>query len=167
MNVRSLLLSAVLVLGPVACSTPSSPSTQPSSDVSGAAAPADLKRTDVDAPAGAANEPGTAAPTPSPGDATMTTSTVYIVKDNGKRCFAPPCDHYDLFSADAPDKKLQSFHELDLSAITGGDSEKMGELLQRTSKGGPGLKVEGSLDKRLKAGPAGDAVVLRASRVVG
>ncbi|NOK39639.1 hypothetical protein HMI49_41395 [Corallococcus exercitus] len=97
----------------------------------------------------------------------MTTSTVYIVKDNGKRCFAPPCDHYDLFSADAPDKKLQSVHEIDLSAITGGDDAKMGELLQRASKGGPGLKVEGSLDKRLKAGPAGDAIVLRATRVVG
>ncbi|RKG78661.1 hypothetical protein D7W79_12290 [Corallococcus exercitus] len=167
MNARSLILSAVLVLGPVACSTPSSPPAQPSGDMSGAAAPADLKRTDVDAPPGAANEPGTAAPTPSPGDATMTTSTVYIVKDNGKRCFAPPCDHYDLFSADAPDKKLQSVHEIDLSAITGGDDAKMGELLQRASKGGPGLKVEGSLDKRLKAGPAGDAIVLRATRVVG
>ena len=168
MNARSLILSAVLVLGPVACSTPSSPTAQPSGgDVSGAAAPADLKRTEGEAPSGAANEPGTAAPTPSPGDATMTTSTVYIIKDNGKRCFAPPCDHYDLFAADAPDKKLQSIHEIDLSSITGGDSEKMGELLQRASKGGPGLKVEGSLDKRLKAGPAGDAIVLRATRVVG
>ncbi|RKH24578.1 hypothetical protein D7V77_20250 [Corallococcus sp. CA041A] len=167
MNARSLLLSAVLVLGPVACSTPSSPTAQPSSDVSGAEAPADLKRTDMDAPAGAANEPGTAAPTPSPGDATMTTSTVYIVKDNGKRCFAPPCDHYDLFSADAPDKKLQSLHEIDLTAVTGGDDAKLGELMQRASKGGPGLKVEGSLDKRLKAGPGGDAIVLRATRIVG
>ncbi|NOK36063.1 hypothetical protein HMI49_22940, partial [Corallococcus exercitus] len=62
MNARSLILSAVLVLGPVACSTPSSPPAQPSGDMSGAAAPADLKRTDVDAPPGAANEPGTAAP---------------------------------------------------------------------------------------------------------
>ncbi|QAT88947.1 putative lipoprotein [Corallococcus coralloides] len=167
MNARSLILSAVLVLGPVACSTPSSPTAQPSSDVSGAAAPADLKRNDVNAPAGAAGEPGTAAPTPSPGDATMTTSTVYIVKDNGKRCFAPPCDHYDLFSADAPDKKLQTLHEIDLSAVTGGDDAKLGELMQRASKGGPGLKVEGSLDKRLKAGPAGDAIVLRATRIVG
>ncbi|GMU07586.1 hypothetical protein [Corallococcus caeni] len=167
MNARSLILSAVLLLGPVACSTPSSPPAQPSGDVSGAAAPTDLKRTEVDAPSGAANEPGTAAPTPSPGDATMTTSTVYIVKDNGKRCFAPPCDHYDLFSADAPDKKLQSLHEIDLSAVTGGDDAKMGELLQRAAKGGPGLKLEGSLDKRLKAGPAGDAIVLRATRVVG
>ncbi|NOK18214.1 hypothetical protein [Corallococcus carmarthensis] len=168
MNARSLLLSAVLLLGPVACSTPSSPTAQPSGgDAPGAAAPADLKRTEVQTPEGIANEPGTAAPTPSPGDATMTTSTVYIIKDNGKRCFAPPCDHYDLFSADAPDKKLQSFHEIDLSAVTGGDSEKMGELMQRASKGGPGLKVEGSLDKRLKAGPAGDAIVLRATRVVG
>ncbi|RKH41959.1 hypothetical protein D7X96_34715 [Corallococcus interemptor] len=168
MNARSLILSAVLVLGPVACSTPSSPSAQPSGgDVSGAAAPADLKRTEVEAPSGAANEPGTAAPTPSPGDATMTTSTVYIIKDNGKRCFAPPCDHYDLFAADAPDKKLQTLHEIDLTAVTGGDSEKTGELLQRASKGGPGLKVEGTLDKRLKAGPAGDAIVLRATRIVG
>ncbi|MFP2902760.1 hypothetical protein, partial [Corallococcus sp. 4LFB] len=156
MNARSLILSAVLVLGPVACSTPSSPSAQPSGDVSGAAAPTDLKRTVVDAPAGDTNEPGTAAaPTPPPGDATMTNSTVYIVKDNGKRCFAPPCDHYDLFSADAPDKKLQSVHEIDLSAVTSGDDAKTGELLQRAAKGGPGLKVEGSLDKRAKAGPAG------------
>ncbi|MBZ4333984.1 hypothetical protein NR800_26475 [Corallococcus interemptor] len=167
MNARSLILSAVLVLGPVACSTPSSPTAQPSGDVSGAEAPTELKRTGADAPSGAANEPGTAAPSPSPGDATMSPSTVYIIKDNGKRCFAPPCDHYDLFSADAPDKKLQSIHEIDLTAITGGDDAKLGELMQRASKGGPGLKVEGSLDKRLKAGPAGDAIVLRATRIVG
>lgn len=166
MNARSLLLSAVLVLGPVACSKPPSPTAQPSSDESGAAAPADLKRTEVDPPAGAANEPGTAAPTPSPGDATMTANTVYIVKDNGKRCFAPPCDHYDLFSADAPDKKIQSFHEIDLSAVTGGDDAKTGELMQRAFAPG-GLKLEGSLDKKLKAGPGGDATVLRATRVVG
>jgi hypothetical protein len=166
MNARSLLLSAVLVFGPVACSKPPSPTAQPSSDESGSAAPADVKPTPVDAPSGAAGEPGTAAPTPSPGDATMTTSTVYIVKDNGKRCFAPPCDHYDLFSADAPDKKLQTFHEIDFSAIAGGDDAKLGELMQKANSPG-GIKLEGSLDKRLKAGPGGDATVLRATRVVG
>ncbi|RKH41587.1 hypothetical protein D7V93_38555, partial [Corallococcus llansteffanensis] len=65
MNVRSLLLSAVLVLGPVACSKPPSPTSQPSSDESGAAAPADLKRTDGTSPTATptGNEPGTAAPT--------------------------------------------------------------------------------------------------------
>ncbi|ATB34179.1 DUF6748 domain-containing protein [Melittangium boletus] len=94
-----------------------------------------------------------------------TPSTVYIVKDNGKRCFAPPCDHYDLFRADQPDVKLQSIHELDLSAIAGDDTTR-GELAQRAFSA-DGLKLEGTLAQRLKAGPGGDAVVLRATRVVG
>lgn len=165
MNARSLLLSAVLVLGPVACSTPSSPTAQPSSDVSGAEAPADLKRTDVDAPAGAANEPGTAAPTPSPRDATMTTSTVYIVKDNGKRCFAPPCDHYDVFLADKPAEKLKSIHEVDLSAVTGGDDAKQGELMKKAFTPG-GLKLEGSLGEGPNAVRGIKLDVLRATRVI-
>lgn len=95
-----------------------------------------------------------------------TQATVYIVKDNGKRCLAPPCDHYDLFRADKPDVKLQSIHELDLSAITGGDTAKQDELMQRAFSVS-GLKVEGALAQRLQAGPAGDATVLRASRVLG
>lgn len=92
-------------------------------------------------------------------------SPVYIVKDNGKRCFAPPCDHYDLFHADRPDEKLQSIHEIDLSAITE-DATKQGELKERAYTP-EGLKLVGSLDTRLKAGPAGDAIVLRATRVLG
>ncbi|RYZ34183.1 MAG: hypothetical protein EOO71_39810 [Myxococcaceae bacterium] len=145
MNVRSLLLSAVLVLGPVACSKPPSPTSQPSSDESGAAAPADLKRTEVTPPTGAVpegNEPGTATPTPTPGDAIM--SATYIVKDNGKRCFAPPCDHYDVFLADKPDEKVKSIHEVDLSAVTGGDDAKREALMKRAFTPA-GLKLEGSL----------------------
>lgn len=92
-------------------------------------------------------------------------TTVYIIKDNGKRCFAPPCDHYDLFRADHPEVKVQSIHELDLSAVAGDDA-KRDEWVQRTFSA-QGLKVEGALDKRLQAGPGGDATVLRASRVVG
>ena len=95
-----------------------------------------------------------------------TQATVYIIKDNGKRCFAPPCDHYDLFDANKPDVKLQSFHEVDLSAVTGGDDTRQGELMQKAFSPG-GLKLEGTLDKRLKAGPGGDAIVLRATRVIG
>ena len=92
-------------------------------------------------------------------------ATVYIVKDNGKRCFAAPCDHYDLFRADQPDVKLQSIHELDLTAITSDDT-KRGDLVER-AYAPEGLKLEGSLAQRLKAGPAGDATVLRATRVIG
>jgi hypothetical protein len=159
MNARSLLLTAVLVLGPVACSKPPSPPSQPSADESGAA-PAP-KTTEVAPPAGAANEPGTAAPTP--GDATV--STTYIVKDNGKRCFAPPCDHYDLFRADKPDEKVQSIHELDLSAITGGDSAKQEELMKRAFAPG-GLKLEGSVDTKAKAIRNTDVIVLKATRAI-
>ncbi|WP_434379731.1 hypothetical protein [Melittangium boletus] len=92
-------------------------------------------------------------------------SPAYIVKDNGKRCFAPPCDHYDLFHADRPDEKLQSIHELDLSAVSD-DPTKLGELQERAFSA-EGLKLVGTLDTRLKAGPAGDAIVLRATRVLG
>ena len=90
---------------------------------------------------------------------------VYIVKDNGKRCFAPPCDHYDLLRADQPDTVLQSIHELNLDAVTGGDAEKQAEMVRRTFSA-QGLKLEGALEQRLKAGPGGDATVLRASRVI-
>ncbi|MBE4750445.1 hypothetical protein G4177_19950 [Corallococcus sp. ZKHCc1 1396] len=165
MNVRSLLLSAVLVFGSVACSKPPSSTTPSSGDESGAAASADLKPTDgTPTPASpTGNEPGTAAPTPTPGDATM--SATYIVKDNGKRCFAPPCDHYDVFLADKPDEKLKSIHEVDLSAVTGGDDAKQGELMKRAFTPA-GLKLEGSLTEGPNAVRNIKLDTLRATRVI-
>ncbi len=93
-------------------------------------------------------------------------ASVYIVKDNGKRCVAPPCDHYDLFLADQPDNKVQSIHEVDLNSVVGDDDAKRGELIKRTFSP-QGLKLEGTLGQRLMAGPRGDATVLHASRIVG
>ena len=56
-------------------------------------------------------------------------------------------------------------HEIDLSAISGGSDERMQSLMQQTEMG-EGLKVEATLETQKNAGPAGDATVLRATRLV-
>ncbi|RKG95671.1 hypothetical protein D7X74_41900, partial [Corallococcus sp. CA047B] len=100
---------------------------------------------------------------PTPGDATM--SATYIIKDNGKRCFAPPCDHYDVFLADKPGEKIKSIHEVDLSAVTGGDDAKQGELMKRAFTPA-GLKLEGSLTEGPNAVRNIKLDTLRATRVI-
>ncbi|NVJ09490.1 hypothetical protein HUW63_30220, partial [Myxococcus sp. AM001] len=91
-------------------------------------------------------------------------STVYIVKDSGVRCFAPPCPTYNAFPVDAPDAEPIPVHELELSAVTKGSDAQMEALIRKTLDG-TGLKVQGTLETRPNAGPAGAATVLRASKV--
>ncbi|NOJ87559.1 hypothetical protein HNV26_18300, partial [Myxococcus xanthus] len=96
---------------------------------------------------------------PKPGE-----SAVYIVKDSGVRCFAPPCPTYNAFPVDKPDAEPIPVHELELSAVTKGSDEQTEALIRKTLDG-TGLKIQGTLETRPNAGPAGAATVLRASKV--
>ncbi|WP_426756329.1 DUF6748 domain-containing protein [Myxococcus sp. Y35] len=113
------------------------------------------------------SENGTPAMTPPPTNDSQPKqgeSAVYIVKDSGVRCIAPPCPSYNAFPVDKPDAEPIPVHELELSAVTDGSDEKTESLIRKTLDG-TGLKVQGTLETRPNAGPAGAATVLRASKV--
>ncbi len=162
MNSRPLLLAALILGLASGCSKPPGASSAPplasengtpSSEPAGNAAPRDSEN----------GTPTMNAPTngsqPKQGE-----STTYIVKDSGVRCFAPPCPTYNAFPADTPDAEPIPVHELELSAVTEGSDEKTESLIRKTLDG-TGLKVQGTLETRPNAGPAGAATVLRASKV--
>jgi hypothetical protein len=165
MNVRPLLLAALALGFAAGCTTPSSspntPPSEPGTPSTEAAQPAAEA-----APKG--NEPGTeAAPTPPPparGEVKQGESAVYLVKNSGIRCIAPPCPTYNAYRADKPEAEPIPVHELDLSALSGGSDERANELELQTFK--EGLRVEATLETRQNAGPAGAATVLRASRMI-
>ncbi|MBU8899994.1 hypothetical protein DRW03_19935 [Corallococcus sp. H22C18031201] len=168
MTVRTMLLSAVLALGLAAgCSKPPSPSAHPSSEPGAEAVPTEAKQPDTKQPdtAPAPSEPGTA---PSAGGPEMKKGepVVYIIKNSGVRCITTPCPYYNAFRADDPSADPIPVHELDLTAVTGGQQERQDSLVNQTTAK-DGLRVEATLDKREHAGPAGTATVLRASKLVG
>ncbi|WP_163781155.1 DUF6748 domain-containing protein [Myxococcus vastator] len=152
MNNRSLVLAA-LVLGFVSgCSKPPAATSSPAASEK--------------APPSSENGTPAMSPPPSNNDSQpqQGESTVYIVKDSGVRCFAPPCPTYNAFPVDAPDAEPIPVHELELSAVTKGSDAQMEALIRKTLDG-TGLKVQGTLETRPNAGPAGAATVLRASKV--
>lgn len=151
MNRRSLVLAA-LVLGFVSgCSKP--PAATSSPPASASATPSSENGTPT------MNSPSNNDSQPKQGE-----SAVYIVKDSGVRCFAPPCPTYNAFPVDKPDAEPIPVHELELSAVTKGSDEQTEALIRKTVDG-TGLKVQGTLETRPNAGPAGAATVLRASKV--
>ncbi|AGC41598.1 putative lipoprotein [Myxococcus stipitatus DSM 14675] len=164
MNVRPLLLAALALGFAAGCSKPSSTPPTPSNEP-GTPSAGDSKQPSTP-PAPSGDQSGTPVP-PSPqgntNEVKMGESTVYIVKDSGIRCIAPPCPSYNAFLADKPDMDAIPIHELDLSAVSGGSEQQLESLMQRTVAGG--LKIQGVLETRPKAGPAGDATVLRATKV--
>ncbi|NTX05633.1 hypothetical protein HUA74_41625 [Myxococcus sp. CA051A] len=166
MNVRPLLLAALALGFAAGCSKPSASSSTPSNEP-GTPSGDSRQPSAETAAAPSGDQSGTpVAPPPTPGnggEAKAGESAVYIVKDSGVRCFAPPCPTYNAVLADKPDMDAIPIHELDLSAVTGGNEQQMESLMQRTTAGG--LKLRGSLETRPKAGPAGDATVLRASKL--
>ncbi|NMO23529.1 DUF6748 domain-containing protein, partial [Pyxidicoccus fallax] len=91
-------------------------------------------------------------------------SAVYIVKDSGIRCIAPPCPSYTAARVDKPGADALLIHELDLSAVSGGSDERTNSLTMQTTQP-EGLKVEATLDTRPNAGPAGAATVLRVNKL--
>jgi hypothetical protein len=164
MNVRPLLLAALALGFASGCSKPPSSSAPPPSEPGTAAAP---ETRPSEAPP--TNEPGTAAPTgnaPPNGEAEAKPgeSAVYIVRNSGIRCIAPPCPTYTAARVDKPGTDALMIHELDLTAVAGGSDERMQSLTQQTELG-EGLKVEATLDTQANAGPAGAATILRVKKL--
>ncbi len=91
-------------------------------------------------------------------------STVYIVKDSGVRCLTAPCPVYLALREDQPDDAGLKITDLDLNALQLDEAQRA-TLLKSTLRTGPGLKVEATVSTVPDAGPAGDATVLRISRV--
>jgi hypothetical protein len=100
--------------------------------------------------------------TPNTGAAQTVT---YIVKNSGIRCIAPPCPAYIAKPANDPNAEGIQIHEIDLQDLNLSE-EKRTELINRADTSPDGLKVEAVLEKKLKAGPAGDATVLRVKKTV-
>ncbi|ABF87968.1 putative lipoprotein [Myxococcus xanthus DK 1622] len=151
MNSRSLVLAA-LVLGFVSgCSKPPAATSSPPASENGPPSSENGTPTMTSPPSHDSQ--------PKPGE-----SAVYIVKDSGVRCFAPPCPTYNAFPVDKPDAEPIPVHELELSAVTKGSDEQTDALIRKTLDG-TGLKIQGTLETRPNAGPAGAATVLRASKV--
>lgn len=110
------------------------------------------------------NAPGEA---PSGGTAAAPTDrgpAVFFVKNSGVRCITHPCPTFVVTRPDRPGAEPLQVHELDLSALNV-DDEKRNQLELATFHE-PGLKVEATLDTVRNAGPAGDATVLRVSKLV-
>ena len=82
-----------------------------------------------------------------------------LLKDSGVRCVTFPCPSYSVQAAG--EQGSRAVHELDLSAL-GSDAER--ERVQRGLE--QGVRVEGTLSLRMRAGPAGDATVLRVTRLL-
>lgn len=90
---------------------------------------------------------------------------VYTIRNSGIRCFAPPCPTHLAQPASDPTGDAIQIHEIDFQDIN--PSEQQRETLMRKADESPeGLKVEAVLEKKLKAGPAGDATVLRVKKVL-
>lgn len=142
MTIRPFLLS-VLCLGlVVGCSKPVTPDAMPNDKT----------------PTQPAN--------PSDGTGQQQGSPVaYVVKNSGIRCIAPPCPTYIARPASDPNAEGIQIHELDFQDIAP-TQEKREELTNIADTSPDGLKVEAVLEKKLKAGPAGDATVLRVKKVL-
>ena len=84
---------------------------------------------------------------------------VLLLKDSGVRCITFPCPSYSVQAQGAAGPR--EVHELDLSALpSDAERERVQEGVQK------GVRVEGTLSVRTKAGPAGDATVLRVTRLL-
>ncbi|AEI63417.1 DUF6748 domain-containing protein [Corallococcus macrosporus] len=162
MNSRSLVVAALVLGFASGCSKPPAATASPPTSENGTPSTAPAPQA---APQDSENGTPTMTPPPTndseskPGE-----SAVYIVKDSGVRCFAPPCPTYNAFPVDKPDAEPIPVHELELSAVTKGSDEQTEALIRKTLDG-QGLRVQGTLETRPNAGPAGAATVLRASKV--
>ncbi len=147
MLVRPFLLS-VLCLGLVAgCSKPVTPDAMPN---------------DSKTPTQQTNPSGG---TPSTGAGQQGQPVAYVVKDSGIRCIAPPCPSHIAKPMNDPNAEGIKIHEIDFQDLNLSE-ENHAELMNKADTSPDGLKVEAVLEKKLKAGPAGDATVLRVKKVL-
>ena len=104
--------------------------------------------------------PTRAPPTEPPAEAGGEPRTL-LLQDSGLRCITFPCPIYSVQPVGEAPGEPRQVHELDLSAL-GSDAER-----ERVEEGvARGVRVEGTLSVRRKAGPAGDATVLRVTRLL-
>jgi uncharacterized protein DUF6748 len=89
----------------------------------------------------------------------------YIVKNSGIRCIAPPCPSYLARPVSNPDGDAIQIHEIDFQDVNPSDAQRQ-EYMSRADATPEGLKVDAVLEKKVKAGPAGDATVLRVKKVL-
>jgi hypothetical protein len=144
LNSRSLWLST-LCLGLMAgCARSASPESAPMNQTpKSSASPSDI--------------PG------QPAEADQPKPTAYHVRDSGIRCFAPPCPSFLAVPSGKSDAEGLQIHEVDFSEVNAPQDQRDSYMAQAGSQGG--LKVEATIAVRQKAGPAGDATVLRVRRV--
>jgi hypothetical protein len=141
MNVRRLLL-CVLCLGLVAgCSKPITPDPMPDN-----------------------SKPPTQPETPSTG-AGQGQPVAYAVRNSGIRCIAPPCPTHLAVPVNDPNAEAIQIHEIDFQDMNPTE-EKREEYMGKADTAPEGLKVEALVEKKLNAGPAGDATVLRVKKVL-
>ncbi len=154
MNLRQALLTATLLGLLAGCSRnatqpptaePSGTATQPMETPDNPPAPADAP---VDGPSG--GSPSAALPQ-GPG--------IFMLKGSGVRCMTTPCPTHVLSFPDTPGREPLQIHEVDLSGL--GLSEEQQAQLMLQVDSGQEVRVKGALSVRAKAGPAGDATVLR------
>lgn len=169
MSFRPLLLSALALGLAAGCAKPPASQTEASNEP-GTAAQAPAPRAVQQPPSepGSGGTAGEAAPStpPTQEDTAMPKESqpaVYFVQISGVRCIAAPCPTHNATPVNNPDGESIQIHEVDLSALN--LPEARVEALNRQMQEGR-LKVEATISKRLKAGPAGDATVLHVKKVV-
>ncbi len=125
-------------------------------------------------PEGAVPDPSKPAQTDSPSGGTPSTGATgqgqgqpvaYVVRNSGIRCIAPPCPTHLAVPVSNPGADAIQIHELDFGAV-GLTQDKMDEAMRKADESPDGLKVEALIEKQEKAGPAGDATVLRVKKVL-
>ena len=158
MSLRHATLPAVLALGLLAGCNRSAQPTAPAEAPSEGTPSARLESPPPSESPVNDTEPGTAQAPEQAGPA------VFFVKASGIRCIAAPCPTFTASRPDKPGEDELMVHELDLSALNVGEEKR--EELRLATERPPGLKVEATVDIRPKAGPAGDATVLRVTRVI-
>jgi hypothetical protein len=161
MTLRQPLLAAALAVSLLAGCSRNTSESRPAE--SGGTPPSQMNPSanDTPTPAPAANPPGES---PSGGTAANAgASVVYVVKDSGVRCIAPPCPAYIATRPDRPNEDGLQVTDIDLAALNLAE-ERRANLLEATHSP-TGLKVEATVVKVPKAGPAGDATVLRVTKL--
>jgi hypothetical protein len=151
------LLTAVLSLGLLAgCSSRTTPPAE--------SLPAESGGTPSAQSAPPANNPPGEGETPSGGTAAAAETVTYYVRDSGIRCIAPPCPAFIATRPDRPNEDGIQITDIDLHAL-GLSEEKRDSVLEATHTA-PGIKVEAVLGVGASAGPAGNAKILRITRLL-
>jgi hypothetical protein len=160
MTFRPLLLGALMTLGLTpGCNNQQSPQKAGSTNEPGSTVQAPAQ------PAQPPSEPGSGGTQQAPetAGAPAAGGTVYEVQLSGVRCIAAPCPTHLARPVNQPDADAVQVHELDLSALNMPE-ERQQALLQRMNEGS--VKVVARVGFRQKAGPAGDATVLKVTQLV-